>query len=72
VGVRAGAIGGMWFWGRRRGNVWATDQVVDGAVCVRVREVRARVSVGDWAMRGAANFTNSSAVGAVASLGGVK
>ena len=39
-----------------------TDRVIGGAVCVRVRELRARVAVRDLAEVGVANFTNSSAV----------
>ena len=36
---------GRWFWGRRRGNVWVTGDVVGGSVCVRVPGVRARLRV---------------------------
>ena len=40
---REWACDGRWFWGRRRGNVWATDEQSGGSVCVRVGGLRARV-----------------------------
>jgi hypothetical protein len=39
-----------------------TERVIGGAVCVRVREVRARVPVRVLSELGVANFTNSCAV----------
>jgi hypothetical protein len=45
AGTARVARDGGWFWGRCRGNVWATGEVVGGCVCVRVGGVRARVCV---------------------------
>ena len=49
------------FWGRRRGSVWVTSEVIGGSVCVRVPGVRARVRWSAQAERVVADSTNSSA-----------